>query len=234
MIEKMTEKIAGLKKDLADQKELLEKSEELNFKPVDQNGELLTSTGCGDAVSVEDHFRWLEQCDEWTKDMSNDEYESKREEKAAKKKLKKMKEQWRPKGELCKYLRHDDDYYLGLADKMAEDFCEKFQAGLDRERPDSIYPEPCEECGIARNPDRIRGTIHSLESQINEWLGYLKNMRNSDYIEDENAENHCVTCAWQDAHSKPFAGPFCAQLETLVNSDTGSCGRFWIGLIPRN
>lgn len=234
MIEKMKEKIAGLEKELAHQNELLKKSEELNFKPVDQNGELLSCTGCGDAISLEDHISWLEQCGEWTRNMTNEQYESHSEEKAAKKQLKAMKEYWRPKGEQCRHLLHDNGYYLGLADRLANDFCEKFQAKLDRERPDSIYPEPCEECGIARNTDQIRGTIRSLESQINEWSGYLKNMRNSDYIEDENAENHCAACAWRDSHSKPFAGPFCAELETIVNSDTGSCGKFWIGLIPKN
>jgi len=214
--------------------QLLINSLEMNFKPVNENVEILTTaTECGTAVSLEDHIRWLERCSEWTEDMDNDEYESERDKRAAKKKLKEMKERHRPKGEQCKHLWHDDDYYMGLADEWADDFCNKFQVGLNRKHPNSIYPEFCDECEIARHPNRISSRINHLEGQLDENRKYLENMRNSDYIEDANAENHCSACAWMDTHSKPFDGPFCAQLEMLVNSEIGSCSKFWIGLIPR-
>ena len=232
---KIQKNIEQLALEQARQTQLLIKSLEMNFKPVNKNDEMLTTaTRCGSAVSVEDHFRWLEQCDEWTTDMENDEYESERDKRVAGKKQREMKERWKPKWEQCKSLGHDDDYYLGLADKLANDFCERFQVGLDRKHPDSIYPEKCGECETMRSPGSIRGQIKVLAVQLNENQKYLKNMQNSDYIENENAENHCSSCAWMDVHGKPFDGPFCAQREMLVNSEAGSCSKFWVGLIPKN
>lgn len=234
MIKKLTGKIAEFEAELTHQKELLKKSEKMNFEPVGLNGELVHVTGCGERISLDDHIEWLQDCEKWTKTVERKKYESDKDKIAARKRLKERKEKWRPKYDYqCEFLQLDE---LGNSypPEAIDDFCEKFQTGVDRKYISSVYPQPCEECATMRNPAGIRSRIDFCEKGITRNQKYIENLRNSSYEEDENAENHCVGCVWLDNYLNAFDLPFCGKLHTPVNSETGSCGKFWVGLIPKN